>query len=85
MKKLSVDEPGDVDYLAELLHESGREAVEKLWVVRKDVPVMPFIEWKDLPTAAMEGRRSMARFILGAGRPWAFMVEEVCLEEDAKP
>jgi len=55
---------GQVEALAKILHESGREAVEKRLVYRDELPVKPFCEWKDLPEPAREGRRSMARFLL---------------------
>lgn len=57
-----VDE--NIEELAKLLHESGREAVEKRLIYRDDLPVSPFCEWSDLPGAAQEGRRSMARYLV---------------------
>lgn len=77
MRKLEISNPEDVEYLAELLHASGREAVEKRLIYRDDIPVKPFCEWKDLPENAKEGRRSMARFFLQDGRPWYIHVDEV--------
>jgi hypothetical protein len=50
--------------LARLLHEAGREAVEKRKIYRSDFPVKPFAEWDDLPEDAKEGRFMMARFVL---------------------
>jgi hypothetical protein len=50
--------------LAKLLHESGREAVEKRLVYRNDLPVKPFCEWNDLTEDAKEGRRLMAQYLL---------------------
>lgn len=50
--------------LAILLHESGRAAVEQRKVVRDDLPVLPFIEWKDLSAPAREGRLLMADYLL---------------------
>ncbi len=79
MTKLTANQPEDVEYLAELLHESGREAVEKGQVVRDDIPVKAFIPWAELTEKAREGRRSMARFIIADGRPWAFMVETLAV------
>ncbi len=58
-----------VEKFAEILHRSGREAVEKHQVYRDDLPVKPFCEWVDLPENAREGRRSSARYLL----------EKVCL------
>lgn len=55
-----------IEKFARILHESGREAVEKAKVYRNDVPVKPFCEWADLHEAAREGRRMMARFLLKA-------------------
>jgi hypothetical protein len=53
-----------LDRLARLLHESGREAVEKRKIYRSDLPVKPFAEWDDLPEDAKEGRRMMAAYLL---------------------
>jgi hypothetical protein len=50
--------------MARLIHESGREAVEKRLVYRDDLPVLPFCEWEDLPEPAREGRILQARFLL---------------------
>lgn len=50
--------------LAKLLHESGREAVEKRKIYRSDLPVKPFAEYEDLDENTKEGRRMMAQYIL---------------------
>jgi hypothetical protein len=55
-----------IETLAEILHNSGREAVEQRKIYRDDLPVKPFAEWKDLPEPAREGRRMMARYLLSA-------------------
>lgn len=52
-----------VEQLAQLLHEAGREAVEKKLIYRSDLPVKPFCEWAELPEDAKEGRRIQARFL----------------------
>lgn len=57
-------ELGKVEALGRILHEAGREAVEKKLIYRDDVPVKPFAEWEDLPEPAKEGRRLQARFLL---------------------
>lgn len=50
--------------LAKILHEAGREAVEKNCVVRKDIPVKRFLEWDELDDAAKQGRIIQARYLL---------------------
>jgi hypothetical protein len=50
--------------LARLLHEAGREAVEKGKIYRKELPSKPFAEWDQLDDDAREGRLMMARFVL---------------------
>lgn len=57
----------EVEDLAQILHESGREAVLNNKVVKKDgAPLgkIRFIEWSELTEDAKEGRRIQARFIL---------------------
>jgi len=56
-----------IEALARILHESGREAVEKRQLYRDDLPVKPFCEWADLPEPAREGRRLMARYVVEHG------------------
>jgi hypothetical protein len=53
-----------VEELAKMLHESGREAVEKRLVYRDNLPILPFCEWDALHEPAKEGRRVMARYML---------------------
>lgn len=53
----------DVESIAKVLHEAGREAVEKGLVVNK-VPGQPFFSWEELTEVAREGRRIMARYLL---------------------
>ncbi len=54
----------EVNELAMVLHEAGREAVEKNLIVRTDVPTKGFMEWPDITEAAREGRRVQARYLL---------------------
>lgn len=56
-----------IEELAKILHESGREAVEKRLIYRDDLPVKPFAEWDELHEPAREGRRSMARYLYSKG------------------
>jgi len=56
-----------VECLAQLLHESGREAVLSNKVLKKDgAPIgqIVFIEWDNLFDDAKEGRRMQARYLL---------------------
>lgn len=59
-------ERGQVEILAQLLHEAGRTAVKRGLVYRKEFPIKPFCEWVDLPEDVKEGRRSMARYLLSS-------------------
>lgn len=52
-----------IERLAQILHESGREAVEQKKIYRSDLPMKPFCEWVDLPEDAKEGRRMMAQYL----------------------
>ena len=52
-----------VERFAMMLHEAGREAVDKRLVYRDDIPIKPFCEWADLPEPAREGRRVQARYL----------------------
>jgi hypothetical protein len=61
-KQMFTDE--QVERFAKILHESGREAVEKRMIYRSDLPVKPFAEWDELQEDAKEGRRIMARYVL---------------------
>jgi hypothetical protein len=63
-----------VEALAKILHESGREAVEKRLVYRTDVPYMPFCEWPYLPEPAREGRRVQARFLIANSTAIQFLL-----------
>ena len=58
-----------IEELAQILHESGREAVEKGLVYMKGegITPKPFCEWADLPQDAREGRRVQAAHILNQG------------------
>jgi len=53
-----------IELLARVLHESGREAVERRLIYRSDLPIRPFAEWNELTEDAQEGRRLMAKFLL---------------------
>jgi hypothetical protein len=59
----------DVQSLARLLHEAGREAVQRALVLNK-VPGQSFREWPELPEEAREGRRVQARFLLQRNLIW---------------
>lgn len=50
--------------LAQILHESGRKAVEERKIYRSDLPVKPFAEWDNLDENTKEGRRMMADYLL---------------------
>jgi hypothetical protein len=52
----------DAEKLALVLHEAGREAVEKGAVVNK-APGR-FLEWCEITESAREGRRIQARYLL---------------------
>ena len=55
----------DIESLAKILHEAGREAVLKGCVVRKDLsPPKGFIEWEEMDEPGREGRRIQARYLL---------------------
>lgn len=56
-------EPMDVEELAKVLHEAGREAVLKGKVVKK-IPNEKFLEWNEITEDAREGRRIQARYLL---------------------
>jgi hypothetical protein len=57
-----------LELLARLIHEAGREAVAQGKVYRDDLPAKPFCEWDDLPAKARVGRFMMARFLLDNNR-----------------
>jgi hypothetical protein len=51
--------------LARILHEAGREAVQKGKVLNRPVwGDEPFTEWHELPEAAKEGRRMQAQYLI---------------------
>lgn len=53
-----------IEKLAQVLHESGRQAVAERKVYRSDLPVKPFAEWADLDENTKEGRRLMAQYLV---------------------
>lgn len=53
-----------IEQLAKVLHEAGREAVEKNKIVHEENPIA-FIEWDALSENAREGRYIQARYLLG--------------------
>lgn len=53
--------------LARVLHEAGREAVQRALVLNKVPGGQPFVEWDQLPEHACEGRRIQARYLLDRG------------------
>lgn len=55
-----------VEYLALLLHESGRRAVEAGAIYRSDLPRKPFAEWTSLDEKTREGRKMMAEDLIAA-------------------
>lgn len=54
---------GEIEHFAYVLHEAGREAVEKGAVVNK-IQGQPFLVWNQITEEAREGRRIQARYIL---------------------
>lgn len=58
------EENGKSIELAKVLHEAGREAVEKRAVLVKDPKFKKFVEWEDLPEDAREGRIIQAKYLL---------------------
>jgi hypothetical protein len=62
-----VQKINEIEALAYLYHEAGREAVLKNQVLKKDgnpIGKIKFIEWEELPEDAKEGRRIQARFLI---------------------
>lgn len=60
----------DVEVLAMILHEAGREAVEKCATVAAEHlcdQARTFIEWGGLTEVAKEGRRIQARYLIARG------------------
>lgn len=53
-----------VERLAQLLHEGGRGAVAKNYLVNTSDTSTIFIEWADLSENAREGRRIQARYLI---------------------
>jgi len=53
-----------VEGLAGILHEAGREAVEKRKLVGKDSKITKFLEWDEIDEDAKDGRRIQARYLL---------------------
>lgn len=53
--------------LAQMIHEAQREAVAQGKTLTRALgsPPYPFIEWGDLPEQAKEGRRMIARYLIG--------------------
>lgn len=71
-----------VEDLARILHESGREAVSKKLVYRDDLPVKPFCEWCHLPNAAKEGRRLQAQYLVANASAVIDILTFVSMEGD---
>lgn len=63
-RELDELEFGTVEGLAGILHEAGREAVEKRKVVAKDTKITKFLEWDEIDEDARDGRRIQARYLL---------------------
>jgi hypothetical protein len=53
-----------IESLARILHEAGREAVARALVLNKVPGGQAFVEWDQLPEHACEGRRIQARYLL---------------------
>ena len=53
----------EIEELAKILHEAGREAVEKKAVVNPNTH-SHFLEWDELEEHMKEGRRIQARYVL---------------------
>lgn len=66
-----------IEELAKILHESGREAVERGLVFMKgpDIKPRPFAEWGELPEDAKAGRRLMARHLVGVASAVIYLLE----------
>jgi hypothetical protein len=73
---------GQLERLARILHEAGRDAVEKRLLYRNDLPVKPFCEWDDLTEDAKEGRRSMARYLVAHAGDVSTLVCMLSAEND---
>jgi len=57
----------EIDKLAKILHEAGREAVEKKKTVVASLGLKTpskFLEWDEITEDAKEGRRIQARYLL---------------------
>ena len=57
----------EVEYLAEVLHEAGREAIEQKKTVVASLGLktpIKFLEWDEIHEDAKEGRRIQARYLL---------------------
>jgi len=63
-KLLKLEKEPNIEDLAKLFHESGREAVMNGKVLMKMEGKPSFKEWDELPEDAREGRRIQARFFL---------------------
>ena len=57
-----------IEDLAKLLHEAGREAVARNLTLNRDEFARVFVEWPDLPEHAKEGRREQARYLVRHAR-----------------
>ena len=64
-----------IDELAKILHESGREAVEKKAMVNPNTH-SHFLEWDELEEHMKEGRRIQARFLINNPK-----VEEILIKK----
>jgi len=53
----------DVEYMAKIFHEAGKEAVLKNAVVKTEVKPI-FKEWDEISEEAREGRRIQVRFLM---------------------
>lgn len=68
-----------IDGFAKILHEAGREAVEKGATVAAEnfgEPTRKFLSWDEISEQAREGRRIQARYILDRFMIWDRPQEE---------
>lgn len=62
LRRLSADDPADVEFFARTLHESMKAPLESGVFIKNFA--RPQIPWGDLAPEPREGRREMARFLL---------------------
>jgi len=55
---------GEVEQLAQAIHECERTAVDRGWTVVKLDPPRPWMTFADMPEPAQQGRRKQAKYLL---------------------